>query len=76
MSMLIGLHKYSTSRKITLVQFFFNHLVISCSNDTTIKLWDLTNLKADPTSPNPIKIRSSFTLHENTDYVRGIEYNS
>ena len=47
------------------------YLVISCSNDTTIKLWSLGGLSL----LDDVKaVSSKATLNEDRDYVRAIAY--
>lgn len=49
-------------------------LVFSCSNDTTIKIWSLSNLYED-LSPSKVQtIKAFHTLNEESDYVRAIDY--
>ena len=50
------------------------HLVFSCSNDTTIKLWSLKEVYDDPYNEMVKNLRSTFTLDEDYDYVRCIDY--
>lgn len=60
-----------------------NQIVISCSNDTTVKLWSLAGLLDDgrteegeekKTHCETKKIGAVSTLNEDYDYVRGIAY--
>jgi len=46
--------------------------VLSCSNDTTIKLWELGSLSLGTRK----RIRSRLTLNDDYDYVRSIAYSS
>jgi WD40 repeat protein len=47
-------------------------IVISCSNDTTIKLWSLQGI--DPLKGQVQTVRALSTLNEDFDYVRAIAY--
>jgi WD40 repeat protein len=47
-------------------------IVISCSNDTTIKIWSLQGI--DPQKGQVQTVRALSTLNEDFDYVRAIAY--
>lgn len=48
---------------------------MSCSNDTTIKIWQLKELYEETSFGNERRnIRSLLTLDEDYDYVRAIDY--
>lgn len=49
--------------------------MFSCSNDTTIKVWSLKDaMESD--SPNTERVKSIWTLNDDTDYVNQIDYSS
>ena len=47
-------------------------IVISCSNDTTIKIWNVGGISSNEKEPR--SIGSKGTLNEDYDYVRCIAY--
>ena len=49
-------------------------LVFSCSNDTTIKIWNLTPVYEQ--SDHALHVKPIATLHDDSDYVRAIAYSN
>jgi len=55
-------------------------IVFSCSNDTTIKLWQLNKVYyqeyRQENENQAVSIQSLLTLNEDFDYVRAIDFSS
>jgi WD40 repeat protein len=80
MNTLIGSTKSFGNLITPLVLTFPHQVVISCSNDSTIKVWSLNKFLNSQESGSEgdggsvTRVRSVLTLDSDTDYVRGIDY--
>jgi WD40 repeat protein len=51
-------------------------IVFSCSNDTTIKLWDISKVYDKQFSHDVLNMNSISTLNDDADYIRAIDFSS
>lgn len=79
MSTVTGSTRYYSTKKNNYVRNIeCEHIVFSCSHDTTIKMWKLENefLKDSGRDQHSKTLRSMHTLNDDSDYVKSIAYSS
>lgn len=53
-----------------------SNTLLSCSNDTTVKIWKMPDEAVSSSQTEPVSLGSFHTLDHHDDYVRAMSYSA